>query len=137
MAQKDYGGARAELALAAAPRGSASLEFASLLMDAVEGKIDPAPVAARLLPMPDGFFDRSAVSPLTDVDAVYWFMAVRRPDDAVARLQRMARDLPNLARASIADPGMDSLRCRPDFQAIATQLGAADSRAARICMTLR
>lgn len=81
----------------------------------------------------DEFFDGGAVAPLSDIDSMYWFMAVRRPDDTVARLQRMARDLPNVARASIGDTGMDGLRCRPDSQAVARQLGVADTRAARVC----
>ena len=79
MARKDYAGARAELRLAAALRGPASLEFVEQLMDAVEGKTDAAAVAARLLPMPDGLYDRKTLSPLSDVDSTLWFIAAGRP----------------------------------------------------------
>jgi hypothetical protein len=85
--------------------------------------------------MPDGSFDRSSVSPLMDADAMYWFIAVGRPGDAVGRLQRVADHLPDVARAYGVDPGLDVIRCRPDFQAIMKQIGAVDVRAAKVCGT--
>jgi tetratricopeptide (TPR) repeat protein len=110
-----------------------ALRFVDQLMDAVDGKSAPEPLAARLRPMPDGFFDTSALSPLLDADAMHWFIAVRRPADAVGRLRRVADSLPDVARAMIVDPGFDAIRCRPDFRAIAQQSGVVDSRAAMIC----
>jgi TolB-like protein/Tfp pilus assembly protein PilF len=133
MVRKDYAAARATLQRMAAPRGAASLRFVGELMDAVDGKSDPQPIAARLRQMPDGFFDPSAVSPLLDVDAMHWFIAAGRPADAVGRLQRTAESLPDVARQTIVDPGFDAIRCRPDFRAVAEGIGFVDVRAARVC----
>ena len=133
MIRKDYVAARATLRRAAEPRGAESVRFVDQLMDAVEAKSDPQALAARLRPMPDASFDRSAMSPLMDADAMYWFIAVGRPGDAVGRLQRVADHLPDVARAYSVDPGFDVLRCRPDFQAITKQIGLVDARAAKVC----
>jgi TolB-like protein len=136
MVQKDYAAARATLRRAAEPRGVESLRFVEQLMDAVDGKLDPAPIAARLRPMPDGFFDPTGLSPLLDLDAMHWFIAVGLPADAVERLERNARIGPDVVRTYIVDPGFDAIRCRPDFRAIAQQSGVVDTRAARICKPL-
>jgi hypothetical protein len=63
---------------------------------------------------------------------MHWFIAVGRPADAIGRLRRVADSLPDVARATIVDPGFDTVRCRPDFRAIAQQNGVVDTRAARI-----
>jgi TolB-like protein len=136
MARKDYAAARATLRQAAEPRGADSVRFVDQLMDAVEGKIDAQPLAARLLPMSDGFYDQSGLSPLMDADAMYWFIAVGRPEDAVARLQRVAETLPGVARAISVDPSFDVIRCRTDFQAALARSGSSDPRAARICKSM-
>ncbi len=133
MVRRDYAAARTTLRRAAEPRGVEALRFVDQLMDAVDGKSDPEPLAARLRPMPDGFFDTSALSPLLDADAMHWFIAVGRPADAVGRLRRVANSVPDVARAMIVDPGFDAIRCRPDFRAIAQQSGVVDTRAARVC----
>jgi TolB-like protein/Tfp pilus assembly protein PilF len=135
MIRKDYVAARATLRQAAEPRGAESLRFVDALMDAVDGKADAQALAARLRPMPDGSFDRSSVSPLMDADAMYWFIAVGRPGDAVGRLQRVADQLPDVARAYSVDPGFDVIRCRPDFQAVMKQIDVVDARAGKVCGT--
>jgi TolB-like protein/cytochrome c-type biogenesis protein CcmH/NrfG len=133
LARKNYAAARVTLRNAAEPRGVDSVRFVDQLMDAVEGKTDPGPLAARLLPMPDGLFDRQGLSPLLDADAIYWFIAVGRPADAVARLRRTAETLPGVARAISVDPGLDAIRCRADFQAIQQQIAFTDPRTAGVC----
>ncbi len=133
MARKDYPAARKTLRTLAEPRGSASLAYVDQLMDALEGKADPQPLAARLAATPDGFYNPTQVSPLDEFGIIYWLIAADRPDLALARLQEMATRAPSAARQISADPFLDAIRCRPEFERIVKQLGSGDARAATVC----
>jgi TolB-like protein/Flp pilus assembly protein TadD len=133
MARKDYVAARATLQQLAAPRGAASLSFVNQLMDAVERKIDPRPIASRLATMGDGYLDKAQISPMDNFATIYWFIAAGVPDHALARLKAVADRAPSQARQLIDDPPLDSLRCGPEFAGIVRQLGSGDSRAAKVC----
>jgi len=135
MARKDYSAARATLRQMAEPRGAASLAFVNQLMDALEDKADPRPIAKRLVTTPRSLLDPTQVSPLNEFDIIYWLIAAGTHDDALARLQAMASRTPSRARQTIADPFLDAIRCRPEFAAIVKQLGSGDSRAAKVCTT--
>jgi adenylate cyclase len=133
MARKHYPAARTTLRTLAEPRGSASLAYVDQLMDALEGKADPRPLAARLVTTPDGFYNPTQVSPLDEFGVIYWLIAANRPDLALARLQEMATRAPSAARQITADPFLDAIRCRPEFERIVKQLGSGDARAAKVC----
>jgi len=131
--RKDHAMARAAMRRLAGSRGTDGQHFAEQMMDAVEGKADPRPLAVRLLPLPDGFADPKSRTPLADGDAMYWFIAVGRPADAVTRMARVAEVRPHIARALIVDPALDSIRCRDDFQTVVRQIRYADPRSAQLC----
>jgi len=133
VARKDYPAARTTLRTLAEPRGAASLAYVNQLMDALEGKADPRPLAERLVTTPDGFYNPTQVSPLDEFGVIYWLIAANRPDLALARLQEMATRAPSAARQVIADPFLDAIRCRPEFTQLVKQLGSGDARAAKVC----
>ncbi|HQR24663.1 MAG TPA: tetratricopeptide repeat protein [Steroidobacteraceae bacterium] len=135
MARRDYAGARETMLRAAEPRGPASVAFVNQAMDALEGKADPAPIARRLLAAKDGFLFPESVSPFQEPDLLLWFIAAGRTDDAVARLGGLAAWFPYYARQQIADPNLDSIRCRPDFRDIVAKVGSGDPRAEKVCGT--
>jgi len=131
--RKNYAMARTAMRRLTASRGAEAQRFAEQMMDAVEGKADPGPLADRLLPLPDGQADLKGLSPLADGDAMYWLVAVGRPADAVSRMARLAAIRPHIARFLVVDPAFDSIRCRGDFQAVVRQIRYADPRSARLC----
>jgi tetratricopeptide (TPR) repeat protein len=129
----DLGAARAALHLAARGRGEAGTRFADELLEVLERRADHGRVAERLLSLPDGIMHTTSPSPLGGFDAVVWFQAAGRNDLALARLERMAEDLPVLARMALNDQHLDPLRCEPRFQALVNRLGGHDRRAERRC----
>jgi adenylate cyclase len=133
MARKDYPSARATLRQMAEPRGAASLAFANQVMDALEGKADPRPLAKQLVTMPDAFFDPKQISPLDETDIIYWLIAAGTLDDAIARSQAMADRAPSQARQLVPQPYLDAIRCKPEFTQMVKQLGSGDARAATVC----
>jgi len=135
MARKDYLAARTTLRTLAEPRGAASLAFVNQLMDALEGKADPRPIAERLVTTPDGFYNPTQISPLDEFAIIYWLIAADRPDLALERLQEMATRAPSQARQIVNDEVLDAIRCTPEFALIVKQLGSGDARAAKVCGT--
>ena len=133
VVRKEYAGARAALRQLATSRGAAAVRFADELMDALEGKSDARALAARLLPMPDGFFEPGSPTPLSDNDAMLWFIAAGRNADAITRFERQVRYLPHYVRLTVVDQHSDPLRCDARFQAVVKQVGFEDARAAKVC----
>ncbi|MGH2359175.1 MAG: tetratricopeptide repeat protein, partial [bacterium] len=129
----DYATARSVLRQLAESRGAESVRFVDQMVDALEGKIESAEIAAQLAGMPDGVTDLQALSPLADYDAAFWLVQSGHLELAMQRVRALQQKLPFWARGMMFDPHMAALNCLPEFQAMAKQYQVADEHVAAMC----
>jgi len=96
-------------------RGPEALALFRAQMDVLDGKGDVEAIAKRMLDLPDGQQDASAISPMAALDAAYWYIAAGRGDLAVERLARYKDVLPSNLRLAGFDPHLAVLHCDPKF----------------------
>ncbi len=129
----DHAAARALLQVVATPRGPEAVGFAEQMSAALEGKVDRRPVAQRLASLVDGTIDPTALSPLSDADAVIYGIAIGQPQLMLSRVRALQGRLAYNLRGLFYDVHFGPLHCLPEYAPVIREVGIDAAKSAALC----